>query len=173
MKLARETANEDPAGEQRFRLAGRWRNLSQLPWRRSGGTRALGDDVDAGACADERARFPMRQILRGGPGGIPQHVRSSIKVACYRFQLARVEPCCAPMGRVEAGCHSRQQAEPGGWPRSAACGAGQWTPLGLHHPSHPDCPVSARAGRAAEGSGCVVGIAEVRGRLCRRAGYPS
>src|SRR4051794_32940070 len=101
MKLAREIENEDPAGEQRFRLARGWRNLPQLPRRRSGGTRALGDDVDAGACADERARFPMRQILRGGSGGIPQHLRPSIKVACYPFQFTRLERCCAPMDRVE------------------------------------------------------------------------
>jgi hypothetical protein len=62
---------------------------------------------------------------------------------------------------------------PGGWPRSAARGAGQWTPRGLHHPPHPDRPVPARPRRAAAGSGRMVGTAEVRGRLRRRAGYPS
>ena len=46
----------------------RTRAASPIPWRRSGGTRALGDGLDTGASADERACFPMRQILRGGPG---------------------------------------------------------------------------------------------------------
>src|SRR4051812_9080237 len=108
--------NESTLGEQRLGLARRGGNISQLPRWRLGSTRALGDYLDACACPDERARCSVRQILSSGQSGILQYVRLSIQVARHPSELALLERNCAPMGRVGAGYHSRQQAEPRGWP---------------------------------------------------------